>query len=272
MTLQYRPDTLRLLHLASGDLMNECCCEEVVPPDYNHIFYNCCVGTYDELISHPIFVVITDTKYIALGSPDCVVYGDCCYCSHSTTLYWANVPSSNVTASTHSDCDSCGADEGSSCDQCVSCNDCEPRHPVQFTATISVSGYCGHISTANQAKITADISGGAPWLPSYVSSGTCFWKDITGIYGTRPNGYVLTGGFQGLELQWRPLGDVGYGLLYPYWRIYSSSPLGGVSFFGLFNADPCDATGVYINIDDYFYSSFCGSSSWANSTTTIAIS
>lgn len=146
MTLQYRPDTDRLLYLPGEDpedpLMGECCCELEEEED-NIKFDACCDAPFDDLEEYPHFIVIGPTRYAALGNPAVVVYGDppCCYgrASPPETDYPVNVNEPDVTASSESSCDECNLSEGSDCVYCSRCNDCDPVLGLEYTLTFDAA-------------------------------------------------------------------------------------------------------------------------------------
>jgi len=140
MPLQRRGDTERLLKFDTGDLMNECCCPGCTDPPC-HKFEACCDGAYyDDLPTYPHYIVITNSQYLTLGSPDCVVYHYCCYCDHSETIEHTTVQNeSEVYASTYTDCSSCNDDDGANCGNCNHCNSCDPPLNNVYKVTYDVT-------------------------------------------------------------------------------------------------------------------------------------
>jgi len=136
MGLQYRDDIERLLyHSVSGNtLMNDCCCDGCAdPPCYR--WEECCARGYGELPQFPRYIVLGSTDDAALGSPDCVVYNDCCYCNRSATTKPENVDPLNVVASVETTCSACAGNEGTSCNSCY-CSSCDPTWPASITLTL----------------------------------------------------------------------------------------------------------------------------------------
>jgi len=144
MALQFRDDTDRLLYIADtgasqGKLMNECCCDTCSDTAACHRYDACCDDTtYDERLTYPHYVVISDAKYTALSDPTCVLHNGCCYCDHdSTTNKKPNVDTSGITDAGHTTCDSCNVVHEDSCITCNTCNSCDPSVPRTAAVTVS---------------------------------------------------------------------------------------------------------------------------------------
>ncbi len=189
MTLQYRSDTDRLLYIESGadvgDLANECCCEECADAVACHRFESCCDDeiAFDDLPDHPHYIVIGDARYTTLGDPSCVVYDDCCYCTHTTTDKPINVTETEVTASSEANCADCYDTDGDDCEFCVPCNDCDPMMQRTFTITFNADFKSGTFSTPEiQAAAQALLD--TPWEVSFDNdplSYDCYWiHDVSG--------------------------------------------------------------------------------------------
>jgi len=153
--LQYRPDNDRLLYVTEtgGDaLMRECCCDSCSDTVACHRYDACCDDNtgYDDLLTNPHYIVISDSYYTTLSDPNCVVVNSCCYCSHDSTTTLGPTKSSGVTASSNSTCHQCLDSEGISCTFCNGCNDCDPPLPNDYNMsfsgiTSSVSAYWDNI-------------------------------------------------------------------------------------------------------------------------------
>jgi len=216
MPLQYREDTDRLLYItdsgaADGQLMRECCCDTCVDSVACHRYDACCdAATYEELPTYPHYVVISDTKYTALGDPACVLYNGCCYCDHdSTTNKTMNVVDTGITADTSfSNCDSCNAVYEDTCITCNTCNDCDPRLPRSYVITVDATPG-GAFSGATAATLKAELveATATPW------TGSCDWRRF----------------FDDTGVGWTVLREKQLRYVSTYWRVFVSSISGGHS-------------------------------------------
>ena len=167
MALQYREDTDRLLYItdtgaSDGALMNECCCDTCSDSVACHRYDACCdAATFEERTTYPHYVVISDTKYTALGDPACVIYNGCCYCDHdSTTNKALNVVDTGITTDTSfTSCDSCNNIHEDSCDVCNTCNDCDPRMRRSYVITVDADvKAASYPDTNDQLTLEAELA------------------------------------------------------------------------------------------------------------------
>jgi len=234
MALQYREDTDRLLYItdtgaSDGALMNECCCDTCSDSVACHRYDACCDDTtFEERPTYPHYVVISDTKYTALGDPACVIYNGCCYCDHdSTTNKALNVVDTGITADTSfTSCDSCNAVHEDTCEVCQNCNDCDPRLKRSYNTTIDATFKDSVFSTEEiQAQAQAALTAPTSVLASPILE--CLW--------------VKTGVNDNRTLQWNPVSG-------GRWQLFHNFPEAKVVGVGqLFTdtgaRDTCDPTG-----------------------------
>ena len=248
--LQYRSDTDRLIVNSGGNLLAECCCDTCDDAGGCWQFIACCdsVTEYAQLLDYPHWIIISDTKYQALGSPDCVVYSDCCYCTPTSSTKGVTVNESLVTASSYSSCGDCIDYDGDDCLICNGCNDCNP--PLLANYNISFSGIVSPASYwLSQSQTLADAAeeeiNGLVLEASYDTG--CYWQYRL------PYGYTIE--------YFGKYGGVGFG--YPVvsldwylgaWRltVYQRDSYSSFTFPGHYNAhfentssSACDPTGVY---------------------------
>ena len=187
--LQYRSDTDRLIVNSGGNLLAECCCDECSDPPCTR-WEECCERGYSELLTLPHYIVLGDTDTTALGSPDCVVYNDCCYCSASTTDKPENVDPSAVVASAENNCGDCSDNEGVDCESCY-CTACTPTWKKTISVTLAgfiypFEHYNGVFTLTNSSApgvSSCGYSGISIPSPSgsYVCAGGISFTSVTGL-------------------------------------------------------------------------------------------
>lgn len=249
MTLQYRPDTDHLLYIPDEEaspadpLMAECCCELDPEGTENVRFDACCDrAAFNDLPDHPHFIVISEARDDALGNPEIVVYGECCYYRIvDPTRFPVSVVENDVTASTQSTCEECFATEGEGydCPYCNTCNDCDPPIPAELTITFDgfletdVTDFCSDATGYNGygwVFHSDDCAWGFLDVPTAPLVEPCIWDSVyltwgdATAYGIEHDAWILVWELQDYEGE-------GY------------NHVQGVLI--LDNEDPCDPFGAY---------------------------
>jgi len=176
MTLQRSSITGKLLRdPINNNLQEDCWCGT----GYRYFEY-CCLPSLDDPV-FPRYLVISEAKYVALGSPTCVYFHSCQYCDttggNNIIACTTNVVEADVTASPYTSCSDSWPKTG--CTLCIGCGDCTAEQTPSYVNITIISplvngtyeasftgvdafGYCVYEYSSGGNTVTLNYYSGIP--------------------------------------------------------------------------------------------------------------